>query len=704
MTGAPDREPSSHSHGSSNLLRLCLSSLPILALLLGVLVYKTASDVQARLQDVGESIWPGYALIPLDPQAPACDPASFVIPTAPVTPKAEEGDDDLLDDLLEEDDEDDLFDDEEDEAISPEAVKAAKAKCEAQHAAYQAQLAKITDGLKTYKGVEGFFEGVVKWGTEQLPLSLLLLLVVCGATATAVRGHIALRAPATRLDDRVSEGGQLLANVLLLWSCYARMVLEGDGPARGAYIILIAGFGMLAALNTWHLIRPAEYLKPGGNLLKGLLSVPLYATMAIISGVWFFAIEDYPSGLANYLTKLMASAQLYLYVGFYVWIGMLLKQTRLASLVFSILRPWRLPPEILAFVVVVGSALPTAYSGASGIFVIAAGALIFDELRKSGASRSVALAATAMSGSLGVVLRPCLLVVIVASLNSQVTTDQLYMWGFRVFGLTALMFLVVTLISRRNPISIAPPAQAAPESMRRLLPLVPYALFGVAVLAIYAVGLNTKLNETSLPYVLPVVLLCLLAYDRFAGKRRPLAEAPSHEGGFTRGLLGATTETTAHIGALLLLMGLSVCLGGIIERAEIMEAFPTDLGGPMITMALMVGLLVLIGMVMDPYGAVILVSASIATVAYRNGIEPVHFWMVVLLAFELGYLTPPVALNHLLARQVVREIEGPDAEAEEIEALAGASFFRRHERVLVPIIVVGTSLVLVAFGPLIVGY
>ena len=52
-------------------------------------------------------------------------------------------------------------------------------------------------------------------------------------------------------------------------------------------------------------------------------------------------------------------------------------------------------------------------------------------------------------------------------------------------------------------------------------------------------------------------------------------------------------------------------------------------------MSVFVFVLVIIGMTMDPYGAVILVTASIADVAYKNGIDAVHFLMVVLAAFEL---------------------------------------------------------------------
>jgi TRAP-type C4-dicarboxylate transport system permease large subunit len=83
-------------------------------------------------------------------------------------------------------------------------------------------------------------------------------------------------------------------------------------------------------------------------------------------------------------------------------------------------------------------------------------------------------------------------------------------------------------------------------------------------------------------------------------------------------------------------------------------------------------------------------------VAYANGIDPIHFWMTVLVAFELGYLTPPVALNHLLTRSVI----GDDAELADYPPDAG--FWWRHERVLLPVAVMGSALLLVAFVPLLV--
>ena len=107
--------------------------------------------------------------------------------------------------------------------------------------------------------------------------------------------------------------------------------------------------------------------------------------------------------------------------------------------------------------------------------------------------------------------------------------------------------------------------------------------------------------------------------------------------------------------------------------------------------------MVIIGMIMDPYGAVILVNATIAQVAFANGIDPLHFWMITLVSFELGYLTPPVALNHLLARQVIGDDE---VESSKI-AKGQASFMRRHEKFILPILVMLTALLMVSYLPLI---
>ncbi|MEK9712679.1 MAG: TRAP transporter large permease subunit, partial [Thalassolituus sp.] len=327
---------------------------------------------------------------------------------------------------------------------------------------------------------------------------------------------------------------------------------------------------------------------------------------------------------------------------------------------------------------------------------IAVGSLVYLEVRRAGARRQLALAATAMSGSLGVVLRPCLLVVIVAALNNEVTTDQLFGWGVKVFMLTTALFAFYAFITSKkettgdssNGINLA-------AFLPALKPLIPYVLLIAGTLFAYALLLDAYLDEFSAPVILPVLLVVILAYERISG-RSPRNTGEEEKPTVFSTLKSSTAESTVHIGALLLLMGTTMTIGGVIERAELMQMLPTEFGSVWMAMLVLITILVLIGMIMDPYGAVLLVSVTIAGIAYKAGIDPIHFWMVTLVAFELGYLSPPVALNHLLTRQVVGEEEIRLSKLE----VVGENFWYRNEKILLPLVTMATALLIVAFGPL----
>lgn len=434
-----------------------------------------------------------------------------------------------------------------------------------------------------------------------------------------------------------------------------------------------------------------------------LLGIPLYAYMAILCGLYFLVFEQHFAGVATYMNQMTEHANLYTNVALYVFCGMMLKNTDIADKFLAILRPFKLSPELLVFVIVLLSALPTAYSGASGIFVIAAGAIIYRELKQTKTRDGLALAGTAMSGSMGIVLSPCLLVVIVAALNNNVTTDELFSAGLSVFFVNIFVFAIVLFTTKQGRISFENPIKAMPEVGRAIVGVLPYIAIGAAVLLYMRYGFGAAFDEYKAPVLLPFMLLVLLVYDRTmarrAWRRMPEAERPkTAPHGIGRSLFDSVNSTSIHSGGLLSLMTLSVCIGGIIDRANLNALLPQHFSSPFIAMALLFVILVIIGMIMDPYGAVILVSATLTQIAASNGIAPIHFWVTVLCAFELGYLTPPVALNQLLTRQVV----GESAYAYERATDRPKNFWYRHERILLPVAVKGIVLLLVAFMPLII--
>ncbi len=547
-----------HPAAPESPLRRWLSTLPVLLLLLATVLHWSASELSGSMIRAGEAIWPGYA-VELRRDRPRPEP-----PAAAASQTGPAANDDLIGDLLGEDaaapaaqgqaDEaligdllgeaapappqqegaadDDLIGDLLGEPAAPATDKAAEAAALDQTlyqedlAAWESAQAQRSAGLLAWRTLDTGLGEIAVQGGEWIKHLLVLLVLFCGATATATREHIALRPISTVLDDRVSQGTQLFANLLVVFSLLTLARANAGSGVELANpelpLLWATAFGLMASINLVLLARPSPRLKAGGRWQDALLTGPLYAGMAILSSGWFLILEGYSAGLGVYLQKLTEHAELYIFVGLYVWTGMLLKRTQVAHLAFDVLRPWKLPPELLAALVVLMAAVPTAYSGASGIFVIAVGGLIYTELTVAGARPQLALAATAMSGSLGVVLRPCLLVVIVAYLNPP-TTDVLYGWGRWVFLLTASLFAIAVVLTRRNPLTVASPAVAIPGSLRALRPLLPYAVAFAAVLLGAKVLLGSTLDEHTAPVLLPIALLAMLGLEGLAPVARPPA-------------------------------------------------------------------------------------------------------------------------------------------------------------------------------------
>ncbi len=676
-----------------------LSSLPVFLLLMLTLVIGTGEMIHGQLLRMGEKIFGDpstgvqYFMLRADPAKPDCDPNADIeaellkqtaVSSAPVS------------------DIDSLF---ADDVVDPEAIRqsliTAKELCGEKVTAFTNLSKSITPELKAYRAMETAFFGLFHFGTENRSVILILMVAIAAVTTTLGLHHIALRPPSTKTDFKVYSLAMIMGNGLLLASSVSYWKLQvGSGiPIEHPIInyIWVALFSALIVISIKGLVKPPADAPEGGSIGMALLSVPLYAIMAMTSG-FNFLFQTHYSGLAIYLGQMMELAGVFLNLALYIWVGMLLKQTRVVDLFLNIVRPWKFSPEVLTYIILVAAAIPTAYTGASGIFVIAAGAVIYKEVFASGARRQYALAATAMSGSLGVVLSPCLLVVVIAALNKEVTTSLLYSQGVNVFLLSSTMFLIMSLIIAKDKFKLAKPSMALPESMRAFVPVSPYIVISIIVVMIYRFILDTKLDEFTAPMILPFIMLAIVWFDKVR-REHPVDVAPEIQErriGFEEGVRVATNDTIGHIGALIMLMALSVSVGGVIERSGMMESLPHSFDNIFLAVTILVGLLVFVGMVMDPFGAVILVSATIAPVAYNNGIDPVHFWMIVLTAFELGYLSPPVALNQLLTRQVVGEKEMDEADAE----VRHLSFYYRYERWILPVIVMVPVLIIVAYLPL----
>jgi TRAP-type C4-dicarboxylate transport system permease large subunit len=702
-----------HTSSSPKLLGRTLSewfsSLPVFALLLLTLVIGTGEMVHGQLLKFGESMFGDktsqvqYFMLRAEPSKPECalvadiDAEVAKLTASRASAASSTGGDDI----------DDMFgggQQKTDPVMLRKSIEQANGICQLKHDMYTRIVQHQTPQVKAYRMLETSFFSLFELGTSNRSLILLIMVTITAITTTLGFHHIGIRPAHFTKDYFLTSITQAVGSGLLLYSCVKYYLILKDSGVPVEHPLLhylwMGLFATILLINLKRVILPVKSPHGEGTWGAALLAVPLFAVMAINTGIYFL-LHNHPAGLAIYINQLMELPNIFMNLGLFIWSGMLLKQSRIVDLFMNIFRPWRLSPQLLTYIILLAAAVPTAYTGASAIFVIAAGGIIYHEVRASGGERQFALAATAMSGALGVVLRPCLLVVLIAALNKQVTTSSLYHWGFYVFLVTSTLFFLASQMLRTQRANVESPRIALPASIREMIPLIPYVAVIFAIVAVYEFALDTKLNEITAPTIMPVLMIVVLVFDKIINKNKAevTPDYASHrQPGVETSIRFATNETIGHIGALLSLMTLSLAVGGMIERSEVMNLAPKIFENHWTAMAFLVITKVVLGMFMDPFGAVLIVSGTLAPIAYANNIDPVHFWMMVLVAFELGYLMPPVALNQLLTRQVIGEEEVNLADQE----VRHLGFYRRYERWILPSVVMTIGLIIVAFGPLLV--
>jgi len=664
--------------------------LVILFVLVFLIFARTGESIHGQMTKLGEYLWDDYFALRAEPAKPTCNPNINIdqrLDELETESKKSAGDFDLFDDGFNRD-------------AARTSLENQHRSCVREHQMIEQYEARVTLGVKLFRGLEHQFSQASVFATAQQQSILLVLLFFAAGIATHKRHHIAFRPMMWALDFKLSTSLQFLANAALAFSAwsYRSSTFNSSIEVSNPFLIngLVAGTTVLALISLYQLFNMPKDAKPGGKLGHALLSVPLYTFVMLLFAVVVFFNQRHIAGLSIYFSAYFDNAGTYLDVALYLWCGMLLKQTQIGERVFSIFTPWKLPPELLATVAILVMAVPTAYTGASSIILLAAGTVVYRELRKVGTRRQLALAVTAMSGSSGVVLKPCLIVIIISILNKQVTTDALFFWGSKVFLLTVFTFFCYAMLIKRDPLRLTPFSQAWQPSLNNMRPLIPYVIVFILVSMAYNIFLEAHLDQFSAPVILPVILFMVILYERKFSKAQPIYHDPERMDTVSGALTRSMSDASVHVGALLFMMAtfiIMTSLGGKMVSAT----FLNDIDSKWQMMACLMAMFVMVGMFMESIAAVGLISLAIAPFAYQNGIHPVHFWMTCLVALELGYLTPPMNLSHIFTRQVVGEAECSKA-AEE-----GDTFFYRHERLLLPLMVMGTVLVIVAFGPMLWG-
>jgi tripartite ATP-independent transporter DctM subunit len=287
-----------------------------------------------------------------------------------------------------------------------------------------------------------------------------------------------------------------------------------------------------------------------------------------------------------------------------------------------------------AAVTVFAGAFFTAFTGASGITILALGGLLMPLLRGVGHSERSALGLVTSSGALGVLLPPSLPLILYAVV-AKVPMRDLFLAAV-LPGLT--MALLLLLWGRRTAgrrhdsggFDVREAGRAIAEAKwELLLPVVAFtALFG---------GFATPVEAAA--------ITALYAFFITTFVHRDLE--------LTRDIPRVVAECGLLVGGVLLILGVALGFTNYLADAQIpdraIEWANATLESRVAFLVALNVFLLLVGCVMDIFSAIVVVVPIIKPVAESYGIDPVHLGIIFLANMELGYLTPLVGMNVFFA-------------------------------------------------------
>ena len=287
-------------------------------------------------------------------------------------------------------------------------------------------------------------------------------------------------------------------------------------------------------------------------------------------------------------------------------------------------------PGGLAVVSLAACAFFTAFTGASGVTIIALGALLYPALKQDGYPERFNLGLVTASGSLGLLFAPSLPLILYGVI-SEVSIDHLFLAGI---GPGVLMVIMLSgwsiWVNRGNErmlktFSWGELGAALREAIWEL-PL-PFVVLGGIYSGIFAVS---EAAAVTAMYVI-VVEVGILREIRISELPRVMRASMVLVGGILIILSVSLASTNYMINAGIPQMLLNWFSGLVTSQA-------------MFLILLLVFLLIL-GAILDIFSAIVLVVPLILPIAAGYGVNEVHLGIVFLAAMELGYLTPPVGLN-----------------------------------------------------------
>jgi len=369
-------------------------------------------------------------------------------------------------------------------------------------------------------------------------------------------------------------------------------------------------------------------------LLLALLGAPLFAVIAA-SAMWGFQQEGIDLQAIVIEFYGIAEMPILLAIPLFTFAGYLLSESgaprRLVRLTQALLG-WM--PAGLAIVSLAACAFFTAFTGASGVTIIALGALLFPALQQAGYPEKFNLGLITSAGSLGLLFAPSL-PLILYGIVAEISVEDLFLAGIMPGFLMLVMLSGYSVWKNR-----AVRTPLADFSWRKVRTAIREAAWEIPLPVVVLGGIYS--GYFAISEAAAVTALYVLIVDVFILREISLRKLPA-----------IMRESMVLVGGILIILGMSLASTNYMIDSgvpqKLLEYVSLLVTSQFTFLLLLLAFLLVLGAILDIFSAIVLVVPLILPVAIQFGVDPVHLGIVFLATMQLGYITPPVGLNLFIA-------------------------------------------------------
>ena len=334
-----------------------------------------------------------------------------------------------------------------------------------------------------------------------------------------------------------------------------------------------------------------------------------------------------------------ANKDILLSIPLFILAGNIMSKGGMASRLIDLMKALTAPiPGGLAIATILSCAAFAAVSGSGTVTLLAIGTLMYPALIDAGYPRSFALGALCAAGTLGIVVPPSI-PLILYGIMTQTSIGDLFIAGIGPALLLTMLMLGYAMMQnfshREGSWKIGYIFKSIKNGIWALL--MPIIILG----GIYT-GYFTATESAAVAVVYAIIVETFIHKEMKWGV-----------------LFEVISETTKLLGSLFPVLMIALSLNVFLTYEEVPQNLVSWLSqridNPITALLAINFFLLIIGCIVDIGSAILILAPMLGPIAISQGIDPIHFGIIMVMNLEIGYLTPPLGLNLIVAMGVFKE-------------------------------------------------